>query len=260
MKRSSITDVAGPPLIVLVGVCVVWETTVRTFQVPAYLLPGPLQIAQAAWSTRDQLITAMWLTAQAALCGLALSILIGTSIALAFSQSGFIRRGFYPYAIFLQTVPIVAIAPLVIIWFGHRFRSVVLISFVISVFPIITSATTGLMMVDGNLLDLFRLHRASRWQVLLKLRLPNSVPFLLTGVRIATGVTVIGAIVGEFFVGEGAKSPGLGYLMYQKQILMRTDELFAAVIGATVLGVVVFAVVTVVGNRILARWFDQPSE
>ncbi len=155
------------------------------------------------------------MTAAAALLGLAASLVVGMLVAVAFSQSAIVRRSVYPYAIFLQTVPSVALAPLVIVWFGLGFRSVVIVAFIISLFPIITNATTGLLDLDHNLLELFTMASASRSQVLLKLRLPNSIPYLIAGAKISCGLSVIGApIVGEFMAGIGDGSFGLGYLIY----------------------------------------------
>jgi NitT/TauT family transport system permease protein len=185
---------------------------------------------------------------------------VGTLIGLVFSQSPVIRSSGYPYAIFLQTVPIIAIAPLIVVWFGRGFASVVLVGFIISVFPIITNATAGLTAVDPDLLDFFRLHNASRWQLLWKLRLPNAVPHIITGAKTASGVAVIGAIVGEFFAGMPGQRFGLGYLIRQKSDMLKTDELFAAVVAATLLGVVIFTAVSVVGATILSRWYDQPID
>ena len=175
-------------------------------------------------------------------------------LGLVFSQSRIIERGIYPYAIFLQTVPIVAIAPLVVTWFGNGFTSVVVVSFALSLFPIITNATAGLTTVDANLLELFEVHNASRRQVLFKLRLPNAVPNLVTGAKIACGLSVIGAIVGEMFAGYGAESYGLGYLITYTTGRLETAYAFAAVLCSTLLSIAIFAAVNLIGATILVRW------
>jgi len=260
--RSVLTIVA--PMVVFVAVVVLWHLI--SLRNSPLILPGPQAVWEAAteptgiWGFEialptESLLSGTWLTAKAALTGLALSILIGTLVAFAFSQSRFVRSGFYPYAIFLQTVPIVAIAPLVIVWFGRGFQSVVVVAFLISLFPIITNTTTGLLSVNNDLRDLFRLHNASWWQSLLKLQFPISIPYLLAGIKIAAGGAVIGAIVGEFFV--GSTSHGLGYLIRNKSEQLRTDELFAAVIASTLLGVAVFAAITLFGDWVLKRWFGD---
>ena len=247
---------ALPPVMLFILVLAVWHAAVVVLKIPRYLLPGPADVWSAAAENRRELLAATWLTAQGALSGFGLSLVSGTLVACAFSQSPLVRRSFYPYAVFLQTVPIVAIAPLVITWFGYGFQSVVLVAFIISVFPIITNGTTGMTAIDPDLLDLLRLYNASRWQVLSKLRLPNSVPYLIAGARISSGVSVIGAIVGEYFAGYGVDQFGLGYLILQTAPQMKTDELMAAVIASTLLGVAIFAAVSLAGATILARWYD----
>ena len=243
-----------PPLATFVVVIVVWDVVALWFRMPAYLLPRPGRVAAVAWEKGPELALATRVTAAGALAGLGLSTAGGCLVAFAFSQSSIIRRGLFPYAIFLQTIPIVAIAPLVIIWFGNGFASVVVVAFIISLFPIITSTTTGLLSVDPNLVDLFRVHGATRWQTLWRLRLPNAVPYLVTGVKTSCGLSVIGAIVGEFFAGYGGRAFGLGYLINQTKDQLKTDYLFAAIGASTLLGVALFATVSLVGDTILARW------
>ncbi|MEX0819532.1 MAG: ABC transporter permease [Pirellulaceae bacterium] len=244
-----------PPIALFAIVVLAWQFVVQVTQIESYLLPSPVAVGRAAWKKRSELSGAFTLTAAGALCGFAASLVVGTLIAIAFSFSRLIKAGCYPYAVFLQTVPIVAIAPLIVVWFGYGVQSVTLIAFIISLFPIITNATTGLLNVDRDLVDLFELHNANRWQVLFKLRLPAAVPYLVTGARVSSGMAVIGAIVGEFFAGYGATRYGLGYVIMQATNQLKTDELFAAVIASTGLGMAVFAVVNIVGATVLARWY-----
>jgi NitT/TauT family transport system permease protein len=246
----------APPLLFLLVVLLLWEAAVLWFRTPVYLLPGPLRVAQAAAGNWSGIAQSAAITALAAGCGFLGSLLLGVLVALVFCQSPAIRSSCYPYAIFLQTVPIVAIAPLIVTWFGYGFQSVVIVAFVIGLFPIITNATTGMVAVDPLLLDLFHLRRATPWQILFKLRVPNSVPYLVTGAKTSSGLAVVGAIVGEFFVGAGAGRFGLGFLIRQKLELLQTPELFAAVLASTLLGVAIFASVTLTGATVLRRWYD----
>jgi NitT/TauT family transport system permease protein len=215
-------------------------------------------VLAAARENAGLILGAGALTAEAALAGFAASLAIGIIVALAFSQSPIIQRSFFPYAIFLQTVPIVAIAPIIVTWFGWGFQSVVIVASIISVFPIITGGTTGLTLVDANLLELFAISNASRWQVLYKLRLPNSVPYLVNGAKTSCGLAVIGAIVGEIFAGNSTTTCGLGYLITQTAGQLKTDLLFATVFCSTMLGVGMFAAVSLIGNAILRRWHVAP--
>ncbi len=246
-----------PPCLLLLLVGCAWEAWVVAFKVPPFLLPRPTAVLTALGDEFPKYARATWITASAALSGLALSILVGTLTALLFSQSRVIRSSCYPYAIFLQTVPVIAVAPLIINWFGDGFLSITLVAFILSLFPIISNATAGMLDVDPDLVDLFRIHNASRWQVLFKLRVPNAIPALITGVRTSCGLAVIGAIVGEFFAAFEQGQQGLGSLIRQLANLLRTDELFAAVFASTFLGVAIFAVVSVCGEMILSRWYDR---
>ena len=253
-QRPRLTDLIAP-LLVAILVVAVWQAAVSFGKIHPILLPSPTAVAKAAWKIQSDLLSAAGRTALAAVAGLGLSILAGTLTAFAFSQSGLIRRALYPYAVLLQTVPIIAIAPIVIVSFGRGFLSITLVASVISLFPIITSTTTGLLQIDPNLLELFRLNRATRWQTLIKLRVPSSLPYLLSGIRIASGAAIVGAIVGEFFVGSG--QPGLGAMIQRKSAAMDLSELYATVLTSTALGTFAFAVITLFGEAVLRRWFGM---
>jgi NitT/TauT family transport system permease protein len=255
-KPARLLRTAIPPLTLLIVLLGLWQFSVWWFELKPFLVPSPIQVAKAAVTTFGKLAAATRVSAAAALSGFAASLVVGVVVAFFFSQSRLIRVSCYPYAIFLQTVPIVAIAPLIINWFGSGFRSIVIITFIIGLFPIITSTTTGMTSVDPELLDLFRLNRASRWHIWLKLRLPNAVPHLITGARTSSGLSVVGALVGEYFAGFGVNNYGLGFLIGRNTSQMRTDELFAAVIASTLLGITIFGAVSIVGAFILNRWYD----
>jgi NitT/TauT family transport system permease protein len=192
----------------------------------------------------------------AAASGFGISLVLGSIIAMLFAQSTWIRRAGFPYAILLQTVPIVAIAPPVIAICGPDLSSVIIIAVIISLFPIITNATAGLLAVDPKLEELFRVLRASRWQRLVKLQIPTAVPYLLTGAKISSGLAMVGAIVGEFFAGYGNDAYGLGYLIQANSDSLRTDKLFAAVLASTALGIGIFAVVNLAALA-LRRWTER---
>ena len=243
-----------PPVSFFVMVMILWHLAVEGFSIKPFLLPGPFRVAAAIDAHFIALLRATWLTATGALCGFLLSFVVGFFIALVFSQSRIIERSLYPYAIFLQTVPIVAVAPLIILWIGSGFHGVVAVSFIISIFPIIANATNGLTSVEPNLIDLFHMNNASRWQLLMKLRVPNAVPNLLTGARISSGLSVIGAIVGEFFAGYGVDDFGLGYLIILTSGQAKTDYLFACILFCTVLGLGIFSSVNLMSNMLLSRW------
>lgn len=243
-----------PPLIALLVVLSVWEGLARGLKVPLYLLPPPSAVASSAADEIDTLLDAAWITARAALYGFALSAAFGTSLAVALAASRPLERAIYPYTVFLQTVPIVAIAPLLVLWFGPGNKAVAVSAFIVSVFPVIANALAGIRGVDPALRDLFKLYRASRLATLIKLELPAALPSLLTGFRVAAGLAVIGAIVGEFVAGFSESGAGLGILILSSYRQLRTDLLFAAVLFAALLGLLLFGVVNLVGWLLLRRW------
>ena len=248
----------GPPVLLLVLVLLAWHTAVVWWEIPSYLLPSPGQVWSAMFLRSSEMLQATAITGAGAVGGFAASLMLGILVALVFSQSRMIRNSCYPYAIFLQTVPIVAIAPLIVTWLGTGFTSVLVVACMISLFPVITNVTTGLIAIDPGLQDLFRLHQASRWQVLRKLQIPNAIPHLVTGARIASGLAVVGAIVGEFFVGYGTQHHGLGYIILYSGPQLKTDQLFAATIASSLLGVAMFAITSLIGRAAVARWYDAP--
>lgn len=245
---------AVPVIAVAVGFLLVWHFAVQIFEIAPILLPSPAQVAVAGWENRQTLLEATWVSGRAAAAGFATSVVVGSLVAILFSQSRHIRNAFYPYVIFLQTVPIIAIAPLLITWFGYTFATVVYITVIISLFPIISNMTAGLIVVDRDLEDLFRIYGAGRLRTMLKLRLPSSIPYLVLGMRISSGLAVIGAIIGDFFIGSGAEYDGLGTLMTGWGALQKTDRLIAALGAATLLGIVFFGAVNLLATTLLGRW------
>ncbi|MFG0286805.1 MAG: ABC transporter permease [Rhodopirellula sp. JB044] len=233
---------------------VLWHTSVYLFELPKILLPTPWQVAQAAWQHRMELGMASGVTFITAAISLLVAILIGGILSIIFSQSRLLRRAFFPYVVFLQTVPIVAIAPLLIIWSGYEFRTAVIATVIICLFPIVNNITTGLESSRPEHIDLFRLYGASRWQRLLRLQIPTSIRYLLLGARISSGLAVIGAIVAEFFVSNGSNYVGLGALMTRWQGLLQTDALIAALGMSTLLGLALFGLVNGIGRIFFTRY------
>ncbi|MCC5875507.1 MAG: ABC transporter permease [Candidatus Sumerlaeia bacterium] len=243
-----------PPMIFFLLFLGGWDLAVKWFEIPAYLLPGPKPVFQSAVANGRVLALASLLTAAAAAAGFLVSVVIGLIVAFLFSQSAWIQRAGYPYAMFFQTVPVVAIAPLIVIWFGSDFRSIVITSAIVGLFPIITTGTAGLTNLDRNMVELFDLNNASRWQKLWKLRFPNSIPYLVAGAKTSSGLSVVGAIIGEFFAGFGQQRYGLGYLIFQANAALKTDLMVAATIASTLLGLLIFGVVGLAGHLALRRW------
>jgi NitT/TauT family transport system permease protein len=248
---------AAPPIGTLVFFLLLWQVAVTVLQVPRYLLPPPADIVTAWVERSDVLMTALTSTFLSALLGFGLSIVVGMTVALLMSQSKLLERSIYPYAILLQTIPIVAIAPLIVIWVGAGMPAVVTISFLISLFPIITNTAAGLTSTDHNLVSMFELYNASWWQRMVKLKLPFAVPYIMTGLRISSGLAVIGAIVGEFIAGIGGSRGGLGYVIISAANRLEMAYLFAAALASSLLGIIIFIAVSQVSSRCLRHWHES---
>ncbi len=247
------------PLVVLVLTLAMWQAIIVVTGIEPYILPGPGAVASTMWDRGGMLLLYSLRTGMVAVSGFLIAVVLGVGVSLLFSQSSIIRQSGYPYAIFFQTVPIVAVAPLVIAIFGYGALSVIMVTAMISLFPIITATTTGLITVDQGLLDLFRVNKATRWQILWKLQFPGALRYLLTGMKTSSGLAVVGAIVGEFFAGHASGHQGLGYLIFISKSQINTTNLFAGTICSTLLGVVVFASISLLGRLLLGRWVGEGS-
>jgi NitT/TauT family transport system permease protein len=256
MKQRLVT--LANSVAVFAALLIVWQLILWIFHVPRYMLPSPWAVTRAVVARFPSLLASLAITAEESLGGLISSILVGVLIALLFAQSRWVRKMLYPYTILLQTVPIVAIAPLILMWVGAGTAAVALIAFIISLAPIIANTTQGLISVDENLVHLFLMHNASPAQKLFKLRLPHAVPSLFVGIRIASGIAVIGAITGELYAGSSQVGVGgLGYSILYASSQLQTDYLFALVFAATVLGFSFFFVVMFFEWYFLHRWHES---
>jgi NitT/TauT family transport system permease protein len=250
--------VAINSVVVLGCLLALWQAAIWLNHLPVYILPGPLDVVDAMRTRFASLMNSLTITAIEAAGGLAASIVVGIAVAMIFAQWRWLRQLLYPYTILLQTVPIVAIAPLIIMWVGAGIFAVTVVTFVICLAPIIANTTQGLISVDENLVNLFVMHKASAGQTLFKLRLPNALPSLFAGLRISAGISVIGGIMGELFagstrVGEG----GLGYAITYANNQMETAYLFALVAAATALGFAFFFIVMFLEWLALHNWHES---
>ena len=258
MKAFSkwLANKVAPPFLFACLVLVVWEGLVRWFDTPEFLLPAPSNVFVTCVQQPMEILLATGMTALAACSGFLLSLLVAVSLACLFSQSSIIRNGLNPYAICLQTTPIISIAPLIIIWLGEGLPAVITIAFIISFFPILTNATTGMLSVPAGLQEVFRLYRATRWQRMTGLQFPHALPHLVTGMKTSGGLSVLGAIVGDFFAGYSEAQKGLGYLIYQYKD-RNVPLMFGGIAAATLLGLAFFLVISLLGDRLLLYWCDK---
>jgi NitT/TauT family transport system permease protein len=246
------------PLLTFCVIALLWEGVVVLFGVPDYLLPSPLQIAALIPARSGDLFSAFLITGGEAAGGFLLSAVVGVAVGLFFSVSAIIRRSLYPYVVLLQTIPIIAVSPLILLWLGNGSLSVLFISFLISVPGVIVNTTQGLISVDVNLLNLFRMGNASLPAILFKLRLPHALPQIFVGLRIAAGASVVGALVGETFAGSSALGAGgLGYSSIYALSQLATPYLFALILTSSMLGLLFFSGVTLLERLMVGKWHES---
>jgi NitT/TauT family transport system permease protein len=251
-----VTRVAAPALVAL-AVLACWQALVSAFALPPWLVPSPRAVAATLVADRALLLASLWVTLSIALAAFALAVVAGVAIALAFAQSRWIEASFLPYAILLQVTPIVAIAPLIIIWVRDTRVALVLCAAVVALFPVISNTTLGLRSVDPGLRDLFRLMRATRWQTLARLQAPSALPYFFGGLRIASGLALIGAVVAEFVAGTGGHGAGLAYQILMAGIQLNVPRLFAALVLIAAAGVALFLLVDAGAKAVLGQWHES---
>ncbi len=256
---KKIADVL-PPLVVGVLILAGWEACCRLFHVPSYLVPAPTVIAQTFIDGAPSLLHALWVTLRVTLIALALSISIGTTIAFLFVQSPIIERSFFPYAVILQVTPIVAIAPLIIILVKNTQGALIICATIIAIFPVISNTTVGLRSIDAGHQDLFAVNRASRLQNLIYLRIPSALPYFFAGLRISSGLALIGAVVAEFVAGTGGRNTGLAYEILQSGYQLDIPRMFAALFLITLAGIALFLIVVGLTKLALGSWHDSAIE
>lgn len=242
----------GPAILVFVLAVICLESLSRLEVIPVYLFPPPGEVFKSLIADFAEYRTGIIETLTASAIGLALASAVGLMIALIFTSSQWLERALYPYAIFFQTIPIISIAPLLVIWFGFGLRTVVISSFIVSVFPVIANSFAGLNSVERAQLDLFKLFEARKSQLLFKLRLPHAVPQILTGIKISTGLAMIGAIIGEFISGGG-----LGGIIDSARTQQRLEKVFAAILLASLLGLFLLFITEMATQLLLKKWRDR---
>lgn len=257
LKKLASIDVIAP-LVVGILVILAWDIFVRVTKMPPYLLPGPFLVLQTLITDWNSLFPSLIITLQITVVAFLAAVVSGLLVAILFTQSKWIERSLFPYAVILQTTPIVAIAPLIIIWLKNStFAALVVCAWIVAFFPIVSNTTLGLNSIDHNLSNVFQLYRASRWQTLLYLRLPAAMPYFLGGLRISGGLALIGAVVAEFVAGTGGAQSGLAYQILMASYNLQIPRMFAALFLTTALGVILFVLLTVVSNFFLKNWHES---
>jgi len=253
---SRLLRVAAPALIAVL-LLVAWQALVVAYDVPPYIVPSPKRVLETLIVDRTLLADALSVTLGIALTALALATVVGTAVALLFVQSRWIEMSLFPYAVLLQVTPIVAIAPLILIYTETTQQALLICAFLVAFFPVLANTTQGLKSTDHNLLNLFELYGASRWQTLIHLRLPNALPYFLAGLRIAGGLALIAAVVAEFAAGTAGENSGLAFRLIEAQHRLNIPRLFAALVLLSLTGVAIFGATSLLSYVLLRKWHES---
>ncbi|MDD0840924.1 ABC transporter permease [Curvibacter sp. HBC61] len=253
LHRPQVQRVVYPAL---VGLCLlaVWQGLVTGLALPPYLVPGPLLMFETLIKDAPTLGLALWVTVKVTLLAFLLATVVGVLISFVFVQSQRIETALFPYAVLLQVTPIVAVAPLIIIWVRDATLSMVICAALVALFPIISNTTLGLRSVEPDLQAYFRLNHATRWQSLVRLRIPSALPYFFGGLRISSGLALIGAVVAEFVAGTGGTGAGLAYQILQAGFQLNIPRMFAALLLISLTGVTLFALMSWLSRRALGGW------
>lgn len=234
-----------------------WQLLVVLKGIPPYVLPGPALIGQTLLADWPTLAGSLLVTLEITLAALFAAVVVGVALAVLFAQSRWLERALFPYAVVLQVTPVVAIAPLIIIWADNVSLSLLICAWIVAFFPILSNTILGLNSADHNLVSLFQLYRAGRWQTLLHLRLPAALPYFLAGLKVSGGLALIGAVVAEFVAGTGGSASGLAYRILESGFQLRIPRMFAALFLISATGVVIFLTTSLLAHLLLRRWHES---
>ncbi len=257
--RPSIGDrllrLALPVATLLVGVAL-WDLAVKAYALPPYVLPGPGLVARTLVDDWDVLSTSLAVTLLTTFEGLALAVIGGVGLAILFNVSRLVEYSLYPYAVIIQVTPVLAVAPLLLIYLPQH-GAVLACAWIVAFFPVLANTTLGLNSVDHNLADLFRLYGASRGQILFRLKLPSALPHTLAGIRIAGGLSLVGAVVAEIAAGSAGAGSGLAYRIAESSYRLNIPRMFAALLLLSVAGIVIFLALSAFSHLLLRRWHES---
>jgi NitT/TauT family transport system permease protein len=245
------------PVAMLAIAVAIWHFYVIITQQPRYILPSPADVATALWTDWPILLPALWTTLRITFFALALALVGGVGLAIVLVQSKWIELALYPFAVIMQVTPIVAIAPLLLIYTPNTQTALLIVAFLVAFFPILSNMVQGLKSVDHNLLNLFELYGANRWQTLIFLKIPASLPYFMTGLRIGGGLALIAAVVAEFAAGSAGAGSGLAFRLLESQYRLNIPRLFAALILLTATGVAIFALTSFISWLTLHKWHES---
>jgi NitT/TauT family transport system permease protein len=234
-----------------------WEAIVAIYAIPHYILPGPSLVLQSLIADWGTLLPSLLVTLQITFMALGVATIGGVALAILFTTSKWIELSFFPFAVILQVTPIISIAPLILIYVDNIYLALLICAWIVAFFPILSNTTLGLNSADHNLVDLFQLYGANRWQMLWHLRLPSAMPYFLGGLKIAGGLSLIGAIVAEFAAGTAGAGSGLAYRILEAGYRLNIPRMFAAVILISLTGIIIFMAFSLLSHLVLRRWHES---
>ena len=258
MNKTALTYLL--PALVAIGGIGFWEWAVAAFEVSKFVLPAPSSIASAFLLDAETLSASTWVTLRITVLAFVLALLLGVSLAILFSQSRLLERALFPYAVTLQVTPVVAIAPLILIWVGldNAERAVLILATIVAFFPILSNTTLGLRSADPQLHELFDLYGASRWRRLWRLQLPAALPYILAGMKVSGGLALIGAVVAEFAAGSGT-STGLAWRIAEAGNRLEVEKAFAALLIMAAIGIAIFWSLSLLEWFLLRKWHESAT-
>lgn len=246
-----------PPLVVFVIAMILWQVLPKALGEAPYILPTPSDVWTAIKDNSSEFWQGVFTTSWTSLVGFALSAILGVIVACVMGTWRLVERTLYPYMVILSTVPIIAVAPLIIVWFGFGAKSILIITVLVGFFPVVANTVVGLHSASTSSVDLFRIYHASTFQTLFKLRFWTAMPFLMASLKVTATLAVIGTIVGEYVAGVGGSGGGLGYIIVVANNRLETSFVFAAAIAACVLGILFFWIVGWITGRVLGSWHES---
>jgi NitT/TauT family transport system permease protein len=245
------------PFIVFAAALLGWEALVRINNIPHYILPAPTLVLQTLWDNLGSLMQSWWFTMKVTFGALLLAVAGGVFLATLFALNKWVEASLFPFAIVLQVTPIVAIAPLILIFIDSTMAALLLCAWIVAFFPILSNTVIGLRSADHNLRDLFSLYRASPWQTLRHLLIPSAMPYFIAGLKIAGGLSLIGAVVAEFTAGAAGKQTGLASRILEASFRTEIPKMFAALVLVSLTGVMIFLLFNFVSKMVLGKWHES---
>lgn len=255
-RRERTLRILMPTAAILVALGI-WESLVRYYQIPHYLIPAPSLVAETLVKDGPSLMASLWFTVKLTLISLACAIVGGVLLGMVFALSRPIEMAFFPFAVILQVTPVIAIAPLILIYVRDTFSALLICAWIVAFFPILSNTVIGLRSADHNLRDLFKLYRASPWQRLRYLLAPSALPYFMAALKIAGGLSLIGAVVAEFVAGTAGQSTGLASRILESSFRNEIPRMFAALFLVSLLGIVIFLITSWLSRLVLGRWHES---